>query len=83
MSKPLGNQDLSDKPGERVIDKPELNPRGQISTKWAETQTFGMDGQVKIGRDDKFEVLCDEPARLGGKGEHPQPLTYLAMGVGF
>jgi len=42
-----------------------------------------MEGQVKVGHDEKFEVLCDEPARLGGKGEHPQPLTYLAMGVGF
>ena len=24
MTKPLGNEDLSSKPGERVIDKPEL-----------------------------------------------------------
>jgi len=42
-----------------------------------------MEGQLKIGRDDKFEVLCDEPPRLGGKGEQPQPLTYIVMGVGF
>jgi hypothetical protein len=80
---PIRAQDNSAVPGERVIDKPDLNPRGQISTKWAETQTFGMEGQVKIGHDEKFEVLCDEPPRLGGKGEHPQPLTYIAMGVGF
>ena len=80
---PIRAQDNSAVPGERIIDKPDLNPRGQISTKWAETKTFGMEGQVKVGHDEKFEVLCDEPARLGGKGEHPQPLTYLAMGVGF
>ncbi len=30
MEKPLGNEDLSSKPGERVIDKPEL-PAGGIT----------------------------------------------------
>lgn len=43
---PIRAQDNSAVPGERIIDKPDLNPRGQISTKWAETQTFGMQGQV-------------------------------------
>lgn len=80
---PIRAQDQSAVPGERTIDKPELDPRGQISTKWAEMQTIGIEGQLKIGRDDNFEVLCDEPPRLGGKGEHPQPLTYITMGVGF
>ena len=28
MTKPMGNEDLSSKPGERVIDKPELPPGG-------------------------------------------------------
>jgi hypothetical protein len=30
-----------------------------------------------------FEVYCDEPPSIGGDDEHPQPLHYVAAGVGF
>ena len=30
-----------------------------------------------------FEVYCDEPPSIGGDDEHPQPLQYVAAGVGF
>jgi hypothetical protein len=69
-------------PGERPIDKPELPPQGYAITMVAETETRG-EGQTKIGRYRHFEVFCDEPPRLGGHDRHPQPLTYIAMGVGF
>lgn len=39
--------------------------------------------QKKVGRFRHFEILCDEPPRLGGEDEYPQPLTYLVAGVGF
>ncbi len=69
-------------PGERPIDKPELPAGGYELTMLAETETQG-EGQLKVGRYRDFEVFCDEPARLGGGDRHPQPLTYIAMGVGF
>ena len=31
----------------------------------------------------RFEVYCDEPPNLGGDDEFPQPLHYVAAGVGF
>ncbi len=42
-----------------------------------------MEGQLKVGRKEKFEVFCDEPPRIGGSDRYPQPLTYICMGVGF
>ena len=30
-----------------------------------------------------FEIYSDEPPFLGGEGSHPQPLLYIAAGVGF
>lgn len=69
-------------PGERPIDKPELPKEGYEITMLAETETAG-EGQLKIGRFRHFEVFSDEPPRIGGEDRYPQPLTYIAMGVGF
>jgi hypothetical protein len=30
-----------------------------------------------------FEFYCDEPPALGGEDRFPQPLSYIAAGVGF
>lgn len=30
-----------------------------------------------------FEFYCDEPSSIGGKDEAPQPLSYVAAGIGF
>ena len=79
----MNNQDLSDKPGERIIDKPELPTAGVTNENGVLTETVSKQMQLKFSRSGKFEVLCGEPAHLGGKSEYPQPLTYLAMGVGF
>ena len=69
--------------GERLIDKPELPKQGYAIFQYADTETVAGKGQLKVGRHRQFEILCDEPARLGGNDEYPQPLTYIAMGVGF
>ena len=69
-------------PGERPIDKTELPKDGYEITMLAETETMD-DGQLKIGRFRHFEVFSDEPPRIGGEDRYPQPLTYIAMGVGF
>ena len=79
---PILTTEQSTVPGEWPIGQPEFSPGGTISCQWAETQWSG-DGQIKVGRKDKFEIFCDEPPRIGGQGRYPQPLTYICMGVGF
>jgi hypothetical protein len=83
MTKPLGNEDLSATPGERVIDMPELPAPGITNENEAVTETVAGELQLKRGRSGKFEVLCDEPARIGGTDRYPSPMTYLAMAIGF
>ena len=83
MAKPLGSEDLSDKPGERVIDKPELPQQGITNENEAVTEVIAGELQLKRGKSGKFEVFCDEPARIGGTDRYPSPMTYLAMAIGF
>lgn len=83
MTKPLGNEDLSTKLGERVIDKPELPAAGITNENEAHTEVMTGELQLKRGTSGKFEVFCDEPARIGGTDKYPSPMTYLAMAIGF
>jgi hypothetical protein len=83
MEKPLGNGDLSARPGERVIDKPELPSGGITNENEAHTEVIAGEMQLKRGKVGKFEVLCDEPARIGGTDKYPSPMGYLAMAIGF
>lgn len=83
MAKPLGNDDLSDKVGERVIDKPELPPSGITTENDVMTEVIAGQVQLKRGFAGKFEVYCDEPARIGGTDNHPTPMSYLALAIGF
>ena len=44
--------------------------------------------QVKVAEIDselgaRFEVHSDEPPNLGGDDDFPQPLHYVAAGIGF
>ena len=83
MTRPLGNEDLPDKVGERVIDKPELPAGGITNENDVYTETVSGEMQLKRGAAGKFEVFCDEPARIGGTDKYPSPMTYLAMAIGF
>ena len=83
MTKPLGNEDLSNKPGERVIDKPELPAAGITNENEVHTEVMAGEMQLKRGTSGKFEVFCDEPARIGGTDKYPSPMSYLAMAIGF
>ncbi len=83
MTKPLGNEDLSEKVGERVIDKPELPAGGITNENDVLTETVSGELQLKRGRAGKFEIYCDEPVRIGGTDKHPSPMSYLAMAIGF
>jgi len=83
MAKPLGNEDLSSKPGERVIDKPELPPGGITNENDVYTEFVAGELQLKRGIAGKFEVFSDEHSRIGGTDRYPSPMTYLAMAIGF
>ncbi len=83
MTKPLGNEDLSEKPGERVIDKAELPPEGITNENDVMTETMPGEMQLKRGKSGQFEIFCDEPKRIGGSDKHPSPMAYLAMSIGF
>lgn len=83
MTKPLGNEHLSAKPGERVIDKPELPAQGITNENEAITEVIAGELHLKRGRSGKFEVFSDEHQRIGGTDRYPSPMTYLAMAIGF
>ncbi len=83
MTKPLGNEDLSEKPGERVIDKAELPPEGITNENDVMTETMPGEMQLKRGKSGQFEIFCDEPKRIGGSDKYPSPMAYLAMSIGF
>ena len=36
-----------------------------------------------VGEGPAFTIYSDEPPFLGGGGSHPQPLLYIAAGIGF
>ena len=83
MAKPLGNEDLSDKVGERVIDKPELPAQGITNENDVHTEVVAGEMHLKRGVAGRFEVFSDEAARIGGTDRYPSPMTYLAMAIGF
>lgn len=83
MTQPLGNEDLSDKVGERVIDKPELPPGGITNENDVYTEVVAGEMHLKRGIAGKFEVFSDEHGRVGGTDRYASPMTYLAMAIGF
>lgn len=83
MSKPLGNEDLSDKMGERVIDKPELPAAGITNENDVYTEVVSGEMHLKRGASGKFQVFSDEHPRIGGTDRYPSPMAYLAMSIGF
>ena len=56
LDKPLGNDDLSDKPGDRVIDKPELPAAGITNENDVLTETVTGQLQLKYSKSGKVEV---------------------------
>ena len=47
-----------------------------------ETEVESLDKMHKVGRHRKFEIHVDEPAHLKGDDNYPQPLIYVATGLG-
>jgi len=83
MAKPIDGFNTPSEPGQRVIDRSELPPGGIATDSEVYTEVVMGEGQLKRGTYGKFEVFCDEAARIGGTDKYPSPMTYMAMGTGF
>jgi hypothetical protein len=83
MEKPLDGGNTPSEVGSRIIDKPELPPQGVTTDNEVYTEVVAGEMHFKRGTFGKFEVFCDEAARIGGTDRAPSPMTYMAMGVGF
>ncbi len=68
---------ISERPS---IDVPELPVRPYEFV--METEVESLEKMHKVGRHRKFEIHVDEPAHLKGDDNHPQPLIYVATGIG-
>ena len=67
--------------GERPsIDAPELPPKPYEFV--METEVESLEKMHKVARHRKFEIHVDEPAHLKGDDNYPQPLIYVATGLG-
>lgn len=73
-------------PGVRVIgerpsiDVPELPAKPYEFV--METEVESLEKMHKVARHRKFEIHVDEPAHLKGDDNYPQPLIYVASGLG-
>ena len=73
-------------PGVRVIgerpsiDEPELPTKAYEFI--METEVESLEKMHKVGRHRQFEIHVDEPSHLKGDDNHPQPLIYVATGIG-
>ena len=47
-----------------------------------ETAVESLEKMHKVARHRKFEIHVDEPAHLKGDDQYPQPLIYVAAGLG-
>lgn len=67
----------------KMPDLPERLRGFKFTAGPVDLESLDVDKQLKVARFRDFEIVCDEPGYLGGDDEHPQPLTYVAAGVGF
>ena len=67
--------------GERPsIDAPDLPQKPYEFV--METEVESLEKMHKVARHRKFEIHVDEPAHLKGDDSYPQPLIYVAAGLG-
>ena len=67
--------------GERPsIDAPDLPQKPYEFV--METAVESLEKMHKVARHRKFEIHVDEPAHLKGDDNYPQPLIYVASGLG-
>ena len=64
----------------KIPDVPQ-SMRGRLFT--IHTDIVTHEKMHKVAKFRHFEIHCDEQEFLGGDDRHPNPLTYLAAGIGF
>lgn len=74
-------------PGVRVVVGERPDPtQSEFKTRQyefvMEADVESLDKMHKVARHRKFEIHVDEPAHLHGDDNHPQPLIYIAAGIG-
>ena len=73
-------------PGVQVIsERPSLDAADLPAKAYEfvmETDVESLEKMHKVGRHRHFEIHVDEPAHLKGDDNHPQPLIYVATGIG-
>ena len=73
-------------PGVQVItERPSLDAADLPAKAYEfvmETDVESLEKMHKVGRHRKFEIHVDEPAHLKGDDNYPQPLIYVATGIG-
>ncbi len=68
---------LGDRPD---IEAPELPQKPYEFV--MEVDVESQEKMHKVARHRKFEIHVDEPAHLKGDDNYPQPLIYVATGIG-
>ena len=62
---------------------PMANAGGPVRESFAEASAEVVEDQLKRGKAGRWEVICDEPADLGGLDIAPAPLEYFALALLF
>jgi uncharacterized OsmC-like protein len=78
--------DLSKLPPPMAIDPEYVQPPRRSGFPHFEADIYAIEGQVKLGTVNGFNVRCDERPDSGsglGTGSAPTPLAYFTLGVGF
>ena len=70
-------------PKPHVQYDPMATVKGPVRSAFVEADAEIVEDQLKRGKGSHFEVLCDEPAGLGGLDVAPTPLHYFALGILF
>lgn len=66
-----------------LIAGDDLKPRAVDHTITATTELLPTDDPLKRGRYGTHIVHSDEPPSVGGADQHPPPLAYAALAIGF
>jgi len=70
-------------PGVRFLgERPSIDAPARPYEFVMETEVESLEKMHKVARHRKFEIHVDEPAHLKGDDNYPQPLIYVAAGLG-